>query len=406
MKYLIRACSLYLICWTFFPFMQVGTLYRLIAVACAAMWVLLALAKKPNFLNENLTFILISGLVICLMIAWYIFLGVGVTKAITQSLQFIIMVLIGLISLYVFKYDKDFAGWVFSFIMIALIVFCITTTYGVIENPYAARIANAEWLEDRFEGNEMVGLYGYVYMCVFIAPMLLYLIQKKVRLGKYTDFFLRLALIAIIIMVLCAGYMIAIFCTLGSCLFVWTFSQKNMYKRIVAVLVFLVFLFAYQAIVDFVFSALMDAFSDNPVYYTKFRDLRLLFLGGDVTGETVDGRFSNYADSWQNIVKYPFLGCYFYGKSGYGGGHSAILDMVGRFGIATAALYLYLILVSPHTIAGSHRKWDLLDYVVLICSIVFGLLDPVFQELSIAVYFIFPFIMQATRKQTEGALIR
>jgi len=405
-KFLIRTCGLYLVAWTFFPFMQVGTIYRLAAILCAGMWLVLALVNKPRFINDNLTFVVISVLVVGFMALWYVWLGIGIIGAVIQCLQVIIMVLVGMVSLYTFQHDKDFAKWLFAFILIAIIVFCITTTYAVITDPYAARIANSEWLEERFEGNEMVGLYGYVYMCVFIAPMLLHLMQKKVRFGKYTDLFVRLAFFAIIIMVMFAGYMIAIFCTLGSCLFVWTFSQKNIYKRNIATIVFVVFFFGYETIVDTVFSSLMDAFSDNPVYYTKFRDFRLLFLGGDATGETVDGRFSNYADSWKNIVEYPFFGCYFYGKSGFGGGHSSILDMFGRFGFVTAALYLYLILGAPHGMAGKKRKWSLLDYVILVCAVLFGFLDPFFQELSIALFFVFPFVITSTKEYNEEQLLR
>lgn len=405
-KFLNRICALYLICWTFFPFMQVGTLYRLVAVLCAGLWVVLAIINHPHFIDENLKFVIGAVLTVILMILWYVFYGLGIIDSMLQSLQFIIMILVGLISMYSFKYDKEFTKILFPIILLAIIVFCCTTTYAVITNPYAARIANSEWLEERFEGNEMVGLYGYVYMCVFIAPMLLHLMKRKISLGKYTDILVRLSFITIVIMVACAGYMLAIFCTLGSCLLVWTFAQKNIYKRIFAMFAFLIFLIGYEAIVDAIFSGLMKAFADNPVYYTKFRDFHLLFLGGDMTGETIDGRFSNYADSLQNIVKYPLLGCYFFGKSGYGGGHSAILDIIGRFGWGTAAIYLYLILAIPHGMMGNQRKWGLLDYVLLICTIAFGFFDPFFQELSIALYFIFPFVIRATTKQEDERLLR
>ena len=150
----------------------------------------------------------------------------------------------------------------------------------------------------------------------------------------------------------------------------------------------------------------MDVFEDNPVYHTKFRDFRMLFLGADFSGETVYGRFKNYSASWSNIVNYPILGCYFYGKSGFGGGHSAILDIFGRYGWGTAVLYLILILVSPHSIAGKQEKWTLLNYVLLFLTLLFGFFDPFFQELSIAIYFVFPFVMRAATKQEEEKLLR
>lgn len=383
--------------------MQVGTAYRFAAVFCAALWLVLAIFKHSDFVNENLIFVLVSSFAIVLMVLWRVFLGIGMVNAVLQTFQFIIMILIGLISVYYYKYDKDFSKTIFTIILLSIIFFCITTIHGAVTNPYATRIANSEWLEGRFEGNEMVGLYGYVYMCVFIAPMLLYLIQKKITFGKYIDLLIRVDLIAIFAMVICAGYMIAIFCTLGSCLFIWTFSSKSAIKKSVVFLLFLLFIINYKTIVDGVFTFLMQASEDNPVYYTKFRDFRLLFLNGEATGETVDGRFSNYAASWRNVVNHPIVGCYFYGKSG-GGGHSAILDSIGRFGIGTALLYLYTVLVVPHRMAGKARKWNVLDYTLLIMSLVFGILNPVFQELSIAIYFIFPFVLLAVKEKEAGDL--
>ena len=404
-RVLNRVCATYLICWTFFPFMQVGALYRILAILCAGLWVFLAFSNRSDFLGDNLFFILAASLAVGLMVLWRILLGLGIVTAILQTFQFIIIILIGLISIYYYKYDKSYAKTLFTIILASMLLFCITTTKGVLENPYAARIANSEWLEERFEGNEMIGLYGYVYMCVFILPMLLYLLKKKITFGKYTDILLRLTVIAIIVMVFCAGYMIAIFCTLGSCLILWAFSIKDPVGKFALFILFLFFLLGYKTIVDGLFTFLMERVEDNPVYYTKLRDFRMLFLSGEISGETVDGRFSNYAKSWNNIVKYPLFGCYFFGKPG-GGGHSAILDLTGRFGIGTAVLYLYLMLVLPHTMAGKARKWNMLDYILLVISLIFGILDPFFQELSIAIYFMFPFVLSAIQEKEFGAQVK
>lgn len=380
--------------------MQVGAVYRVIAIACAAVWFALVLFTTPKFLNDNLLFISVSALTVGLMVLARLFLGLNLINSVVQTLQIIIMALVGLVSIYCHKYDKDFMKILVPIVLLSLIVFCITTTYGVITDPYSARIANSEWLEERFEGNEMVGLYGYVYMCVFIEPMLLYLMQKKVDLGKITNWLVRLTFIAILVMVACAGYMIAIFCTACGCVFVWTFSQKSVIKKVIVIFALILFLISYETIIDLTFSFLMELTKDNPVYYTKFYDFRSLLLSGDVSGDTVDGRFSNYAASFKNIVEYPFLGCYFFGKSGFGGGHSAILDIFGRFGLGTAIAYLYMLLGFPHRMSGKGRRWNALDYTVLIIAVIFGFLDPFFQEMSIAMFFMFPFVISAEREQS------
>jgi hypothetical protein len=299
-------------------------------------------------------------------------------------------------SKYVFKYDKSFAKALFVILLLAICVFCVTTTINVIKNPYAARIANSEWLENRFEGNEMVGLYGFIYMCVLMAPMLLHLIQKKCFRG-FVEFLVKVSFLLIFVMIIFAGYMIAIFLLFGSCIIMWSFAQKNFIKSLIALSLFALFIIFYQQIIDSIFTYLMNLFEDNPVYYNKFRDFREVFLKGDISGETVEGRFKNYLGSLKNVYHYPVLGQYFYAESSYGGGHSAIFDVMGRYGWAAIIIFVYLFFVNPHKI-DKNRRWIALNYVVLISTIVFSVFDPFFQEIGIAIYFVYPFAIKCSEE--------
>lgn len=398
-KYINRAAAIYIICWVFYPFMQIGTIYRVLVIACAGLWFLTAIASDMELLDRNGKFVLKAGAVVLCMIMWRVLLYESLSKAVTQTLQIIILLLVALIALYYQQRDGKFLNTLFTIILASLAVFCITTIQGIMRNPYAARIANSEWLHDRFKGNEMVGLYGYVYMCVFIEPMLLYLIIKKIKINKYVDLLVRICFVEIMAMVLVSGYMIAICCCVGSCIMLKIFSKKHIGLLVVLLFLGTLFVIYYKEIMNSVFTFLMKCFEGNGVYYDKMRDFRMLFLG-DASGTTVQSRFSNYEDSIANVIAHPLLGCYFFGEAG-GGGHSTIIDAVGRFGVFIGAAFLNLLLAFPHKINGAKRKWNILDYTVLVFTVVFGFLDPVFQEIGVAIYIVFPLVIRLSNEASH-----
>lgn len=386
-----KISALYIICWTFLPFMQIGSIYRYMAIFFALLWGITAVSIDVGFVKKYQIFFLCVIISTMGMIIWRILLGLSMTSAFLQTLQFLIIMLDGMIALFYHENDIRFFKKIFTILLILIMIFAITTMQGIIENPYAARIANSEWLAERYAGNEMVGLYGYIYMCVFIVPMLLYIILKRIRFNKITNIMIKVDVVVLLTTILLAGYMIAIFCTIGSCFLIWALNKPSVHKTIFLLFCFLIFLLYYEDIVNGIFSFLAERLSDNPVYYGKLVDFQALFSSGDFTGYTVEGRFSNYAGSFSSIVKYPFWGSYFFGEQG-GGGHSAILDVFGKFGLGIGMIYSYLFFWFPHKIGHRDLKWDGLDYILFFLTLIFGFLDPFFQEIGIAIYIIFPFV--------------
>ena len=394
--------ALWIICWTFIPFMQIGNVYRLISLGCAGIWLLL---HFKAVVSQHSNFVVIELLsIVARLILVYILTG-SVSTAFTNTIQYAIIVIVAMISFYYCDYRFDFLKRIFPVLLILIAFFTITTMKGIAENPYAARIANSEWLEDRFKGNEMVGLFGFVYMCVFIEPLLLYVLLNKIKFGCLTDLLIKVTFICCFAMILISGYMIAIFLLLTGCAIVWTHYHNNPVKSFLVIIFLLLFVLFYSTILDKLFSYLMEATIDNPVYYNKFRDFRMFLLGGSSSGETVFGRFKNYAASFRTVVEYPVIGSYFFGVSG-GGGHSALLDVFGKFGWIVGSMFVYTYFTVPRKIGNRIKKWSILDYVMFIITLVFCFADPAFQEMGVALFIFFPFIKHISMEQLEERRMR
>ncbi len=395
-----KFCALYVILWIFVPPVQVGSVYRLAAVACAALWLFCVTMQNKSALTDLKRYLSFALPCMALMIIQRAF-AYSFARAFANSIQFIIIVICGIITTYYMKYDRDFIRILLLAAMIAISIFCVTTIQGLIEDPYAARIANSEWLSGRFEGNENVGLYGYIYMCVIIAPMLLYLLMNKIKVTRFFDLLVWICFILISVMTVLSGYMIAMFCYFLGCGLVLVFNKRNSFKFLLFIIFGIFVVLSYEQILSVVFSWLLDVFGRNLAYYEKICNLRDLFLSGDVTGITVAERMSDYMGSLKDLIRYPIIGSYLLGSSGRGG-HSSVLDSIGKFGWLVSYLYFFILWKYPFEIYRTKYKHTALNLIIIVV-ILFGVFDPYTQELCIPIYLFFPYILyRADMQKTES----
>ena len=101
-------------------------------------------------------------------------------------------------------------------------------------------------------------------------------------------------------------------------------------------------------------------------------------------------RFSNYHNSWRLVYKYPIIGSFICGVIG-GGGHSALLDTIGKYGWLITVLYFYLFWKYPCEIYKNKSKQMI--KILMIVVIIFSIFDPYSQELAIALYLFFPYTL-------------
>jgi len=216
------------------------------------------------------------------------------------------------------------------------------------------------------------------------------------------DAMFLISFIAIVAMTALSGYMIANFCLLLGCGLVIIFQKLTIFRVIFFIAVIFAFVIFYQEIIEGFFKFLSALLGDNPAYGQKISEFKDLFLAGDAGGVTVDERFSNYQDSLALIYKYPIIGSFICGEVG-GGGHSALFDMIGKYGWLITVLYFYLFWKHPFEIYKNKSVQRV--KILMVVVIIFSIFDPYSQELSIALYLFFPYIIYiADNHSLKGAL--
>ena len=399
-RFINRLSAVYIILFCFVPSVQVENIYRLVVLAASAIWVISALGISSGTISKEMgKFILIAATCVALMFIWRTNIG-SISSAFANVLQPIIMILVALISMFMLEYDSEFFNILLTAILILVCVYCVITIQATLENPYASRIANSEWLEERYAGNEHVGLYGYVYMCVFFVPIILYKIVKKIHINLLVDILAYVALVLIIIMVALAGYMIAILCTILGIAMVALLNKITPFRIFLVICIGIV-LWVYRGqIIEGIIEGAAQVIGDNPVYNDKLEGFRNLYKEGELGDSSWEGRLSNYAASFRNIIQYPMFGCYFSGNAG-GGGHSTVLDTIGRFGWVIAFLYFKITWDYPRRLVSGVSKKHPLYFMILTISVIFGLLDPYCQEMALPWFIFMPYIVYLEKNQSE-----
>ncbi len=391
----------YVLLFVFVPPVQVGTVYRLLAIAATVIWFFTGKGFGSICISKKgAKFIILSAICALGLIFTSSFIH-GISEAITKNLQFIIVCIVGYMSLYYFENDAEFFDKWMTLALIVIFFFCITTIQGIAVDPRAARIANSAWLEERFEGRENVGLYGYVYMCIMLFPLLLYKILGRIKVNKIFDIFCVLDAIVIFIMSITAGYMIGICCLFVGTLMVLLLRKLSYVRILIVISLIIFFIVAYEPIVEMFFDIFFKLLGDNPVYYEKIIDFRELFLNGSATGATVEGRFKNYAASIREIIEYPFFGSYIHGAA-LGGGHSTFFDTIGKRGWIIAVLYFYIMWRFPFEIyQGKNRKFNIIKVCTLVLLVIFAVFDPYSQEIAMTSMVFLPYFLFIEDRQSK-----
>lgn len=375
----------YVICWTFVPPMQVGTLYRLLAVICMFGWFVSAISKRMDFFNSYYTFF--SAVSIVGNIFLHYLLSKSISEALISNLQWIIILSVGFIIQYYIEVNPKYLYRLFLLLLIIIPIFCATTIQACIINPYASRIANSEWLAERFEENKNVGLYGFVYMCVFCLPCMIYLLKTMESVTSKKKILLAINIILIIVMIAVAGYSLAIVCASIASLTVLFIDNKHPVRTIVAVVAAAFCLLNFKELLTLFLDFLINVSKNNIVLQGKFREFQVYFTEGARTGDLAD-RLGNYANSVKNLTKYPVFGAYFWSEKG-GGGHSFIIDSIGRLGWFIGGISVILMVRTPFKINGQRQR-NILDYGIIVAWALFLTADPICQELAVAMFVFFP----------------
>lgn len=237
--------------------------------------------------------------------------------------------LYAVIALYlIYQNDPQRCKKMFIVIILMYVITAISTIWGNIEYPQASR-----WLAT-FEQNDPlnklytsknIGGFSFVYELVLIAPLLIFLIRKK--LLKPLLGYALLILFGVTIFM--TEYATAVLLYLSNV--VLLIIPKISTKKLIIVLMVVLLLFATAGgvVADIMDNVAQE--TDSDVLADRFGGVADYLRGEDsVSSETTENRMMRYQKSWNTFINTLFLGNW---KDGGVGGHSFVLDALAHFGL-------------------------------------------------------------------------
>ena len=318
-----KIAVLYLIAWTISPPLQIDLIYRLIALACAVLWVALWFVREsPVTLGKEqigAIFFLIAVMVV-------VYLEKYDFEALIKQIALIMLVICFMMTYFYDDKWDELAGIV-PIVIILLIVFNYNTVQILIEDHTVARLLIRDDEKTYQFLRQGIGGYSLIYPQVCISPLIVAWIYKSFKHNKmffiigvvwaYT--FLRFLELA--------GYSIALFASaIGLILLIFYRGKNAIPAFIITILIFIGIMAAILYIPSFR-NWILETF-DGTAVARKVNDL-VNPSDAAVTGDSIQLRITAYSNSLKDIFKYPIIGSLWREN---GGGHSAVLDTISKYG--------------------------------------------------------------------------
>ncbi len=318
-----KIAVLYLIVWTISPPLQVDSIYRLVALACAVLWVgIWFIRETPLTLGKEQVGAIIF--LIAVMVVIY-FEKYDFSALIKQIALIMLVVCFMMTYFYDDKWD-ELAGIV-PIVLILLTIWNYKTFNILIEDHTIARLLvrdNESTYEFLRQG---IGGYSLIYPQVCICPLILAWIIKAFKNNKllfvigavWAYFYVRLLELA--------GYSIALFASAIGLILLLFYRGKNIIPAfVVTILAFVGIMAAILYIIPFR-EWILETF-DGMAVARKVNDLVSTSESG-ITGDSIQVRINAYSNSLIDMLKYPIIGSLWREN---GGGHSALLDITSKYG--------------------------------------------------------------------------
>ncbi len=318
-----KIAVLYLVIWTVSPPLQVDTVYRIIALACAVLWAAIwFIRENPITLGKEqigAIFFLIAVLVVVYFEKYDL-------SALIKQISLIMLVICFMMT-YFYDDKWDELSGIVPIILILLTIWNFKTFNILLQDHTIARLlvrddeATYEYLR------QGIGGYSLIYPQVCICPLIVAWIFKALKNNKlffvigaaWTYTFVRLLELA--------GYSIALFASAVGIIILIFYRGKNVIPAfIITILLFVAIMAAIMYVAPFR-EWILETF-DGTAVANKVNDL----VGGSetgVTGDSIQLRILAYSDSLVDMVKYPIIGSLWRES---GGGHSALLDITAKYG--------------------------------------------------------------------------
>ena len=330
---------LYIVVWTISPFMEIDTIYRLLAVAFAGLWcVVLIFRQKPLKINYEQFF----AACFLVMVVTVTYIDTGKVSGIIKQISYFMLVICFIISHYYKDHWKELSV-IIPVVLVLLIIFNIRTAGALIEDPTIARrlVRDDESIYPYLR--QGIGGYSLIYPQVCIFPSLLQWTISAFRKNKFFFVLGAVCIVSYLAVIFNAGYSIAIFATAAGALLLLFYRGKSGLRAfLVAFFVFVGIMMALLYLEDFR-NFILDTFQNNAIH-KKINDLIATSESGAAEG-SIQVRVVRYLSSIKKIFRYPIIGALWRDS---GGGHSAVLDTFAKYGLFGGVAYCYMIYYAPN----------------------------------------------------------
>lgn len=318
-----KIAVLYLIVWTISPPLQVDTIYRIIALACAVMWAgIWFIRETPVSLGKEQIGAIIFLVVVMIVIYFEKYSFSALIKQIAM-----IMIVICFLMTYFYDDKWDELAGLVPIVLILLTIWNYNTVKILVEDHTIARLLVRDDEATYTFLKQGIGGYSLIYPQVCVCPAIFAWIYKSFSRNKlyfaigvvWAYFYVRFLELA--------GYSIALFASAIGLIILLFYRGKNIIPAfIVTILAFVGIMAAILYIVPFR-EWILETF-DGMAVARKVNDLVSTSESG-VTGDSIQVRINAYSNSLLDILKYPIIGSLWRES---GGGHSAVLDTLSKYG--------------------------------------------------------------------------
>ncbi|MBE6820943.1 MAG: hypothetical protein E7516_07815 [Ruminococcaceae bacterium] len=318
-----KIAVLYLTVWTISPPLQVDTIYRIIALACAVIWVAVWFIREtPLTLGKEQ----IGAIIFLIAVMVVVYFERYDFSALIKQIALIMLVICFMMTyFYDDKWDELYG--IVPIVLILLIIWNYKTFNILIEDHTIARTlvrddeATYEYLR------QGIGGYSLIYPQVCISPLILAWTFKAFQNNKFFFAIGAVWAYTFVRLLELAGYSIALFgSAIGLILLLFYRGKSVVAAFVVTILLFIAIMAAILYVAPFR-EWILETF-DGTAVARKVNDLVSTADSG-VTGDSIQVRITAYSNSLVDIVKYPILGSLWRES---GGGHSAVLDTISKYG--------------------------------------------------------------------------
>ena len=347
-------CVLYLCAWLLAPPLVYGTIYRLLAVLVAVIWIFAQIFMHCEFscsadhatAKRKFYFVVLSFVYLATLFFYRCYFEhSSLIGSLLDDINTYILLFVAYIGVaYVEEKRQGDLKIIFFFCLILAIVFSLTSILRPPEYFEFTRSAggesSSEYLATARRAAALgVGGFGFFCFTSVFAPFVLWTAFKFKRWYFYAAF------VVVEIGVISAGYTLALIISLVGIVYCFFLNVKSIVPRLFAVLFVIFFLLMGSAIAEEVYLFLRKVF-DGSHYQVKIEDIFMFILEGESVGTFAD-RQERYLRSLSAIFNYPVFGSRLLSGKAVSGYHSSVLDHFAVYGWGIGAIWLYLFVFMP-----------------------------------------------------------